>query len=284
MKTILLPIINIEEYLQIKTDPNIVLVDVRSGENGKEEYLKEHLEGAIFLDLETDLSDIKEDKSNGGRHPLPSLYQFSKQLGEWGITPDSHVIVYDNNLGAMGGARFWWMLRAVGHTKIQLLNGGFSYAQEKGLKVEQNENFPTPVEEYHCAQWRLPTVTIDEVENATKNPNKIIIDVRSRERYLGITEPIDLIAGHIPNAINIPFMENLDSEGLFLAPETLLTKYKQLYTYKTEEDLIFHCGSGVSACHSLIALAHAGLPIPSLYVGSWGEWSRNNKEIIVEQQ
>lgn len=128
-------------------------------------------------------------------------------------------------------------------------------------------------------QWLLPIALISEVENASNNPNYLIVDVRDKERFDGLTEPIDLIAGHIPGAKNIPFTENIDESGLFLKPQQLKSKYEQAFGKMRTDQIIVHCGSGVTACHTLLALDYAGIAIPNLYVGSWSEWSRNDKKI-----
>lgn len=273
------PIISLEQLFFIQnSEENLVLIDVRSGVNGLNNYNSAHIEGAIYVNLETDLSDIHEDTSNGGRHPLPPLHIFSHFLGKLGITSAIRVIVYDDSYGGNGAARFWWMLRAVGHKKVQVLDGGLKYALNHGFPMSQTPTLPVGTTDYPVTHWRLGTVTIDQVEEATTNPGKVIVDVRAEERYLGIKEPIDLVAGHIPNAINMPYFENMDEEGLFLSKELLKEKYKKIYTHHTKDEIIFHCGSGVTACHSLLAIDYVGLPIPILYVGSWSEWYKNNEE------
>jgi thiosulfate/3-mercaptopyruvate sulfurtransferase len=128
-------------------------------------------------------------------------------------------------------------------------------------------------------QWRLPTIEMNEVEAVSQNPHYLVVDVRDKERYDGITEPIDLIAGHIPGAINIPFTENLDQHGLFLQPKELKNKYEAIFGDVTGENIVVHCGSGVTACHTILALTYAEMESPKLYVGSWSEWSRNDKPI-----
>ena len=132
-------------------------------------------------------------------------------------------------------------------------------------------------ESYLIDKWMLPTIEMQAVENVAQNPDYLVIDVRSKERYDGKIEPIDLIAGHIPGAVNMPFTENLNEQGLFLDPQVLRNKYEQLFNQIKSENIIVHCGSGVTACHTLLALAYAEMDIPKLYVGSWSEWSRNDK-------
>jgi thiosulfate/3-mercaptopyruvate sulfurtransferase len=257
---------------------DFILFDVSAG--SKARYDEQHLDGAFYLDLNTDLADIK-DFAVGGRHPLPSFEHFSEVLTKYGVAKDSHVIVYDDKHGSNAAARFWWMLKSIGHQKVQVLNGGYDAAIKAGFAVSSEIPTPKAAEPYQITEWQLPLAEIDEVEVAGNSDNHAVIDVRDANRYAGLTEPIDLIAGHIPGAINIPFTENLDANGAFLAPEILKEKYsKALADYKTE-NVIVHCGSGVTACHTLLAMDYAGLEIPKLYVGSWSEWSRNNKKMIL---
>lgn len=269
------PIIEVDELMQISENQNLRIFDVRTGSNAKENYIKKHLEYSVFVDLNSDLAEI-DDPKNGGRHPLPKFEDFVKKLGTLGIDENSHVVIYDDKNGANAAARFWWMLRAVGHKKVQVLNGG--------LPVAQNQNYPlSSVEEYYpetkyisdYQDWQLPQVWIDDVKKASQDSDSMIVDVRESQRFDGIMEPIDLVAGHIPNAQNFPFIDNLDEKGLFKSPEVLRNLYSELFDNYEKSKIIFHCGSGVTACHSLLALDYAGFDIPNLYVGSWSEWSRN---------
>lgn len=269
------PIIEVDELMQISENQNLRIFDVRTGSNAKENYIKKHLEYSVFVDLNSDLAEI-DDPKNGGRHPLPKFEDFIKILGELGIDKNSHVVIYDDKNGADAAARFWWMLRAVGHKNVQVLNGG--------LPVAQNQNYPlSSVEEYYpetkyisdYQDWQLPQVWIDDVKKASQDSDSMIVDVRESQRFDGIMEPIDLVAGHIPNAQNFPFIDNLDEKGLFKSPEVLRNLYSELFDNYEKSKIIFHCGSGVTACHSLLALDYAGFDIPNLYVGSWSEWSRN---------
>ena len=269
------PIIEVDELMQISENQNLRIFDVRTGSNAKENYIKKHLEYSVFVDLNSDLAEI-DDPKNGGRHPLPKFEDFIKILGELGIDKNSHIVIYDDKNGANAAARFWWMLRAVGHKNVQVLNGG--------LPVAQNQNYPlSSVEEYYpetkyisdYQDWQLPQVWIDDVKKASQDSDSMIVDVRESQRFDGIMEPIDLVAGHIPNAHNFPFIDNLDEKGLFKSPEVLRNLYSELFDNYEKSKIIFHCGSGVTACHSLLALDYAGFDIPNLYVGSWSEWSRN---------
>ncbi|MCF8325828.1 MAG: sulfurtransferase [Leadbetterella sp.] len=274
------PIIEIDELLKIYLKSDVMIFDATNGKNAKANYETEHLESAFFVDLNTQLADIKSDFADGGRHPLPAIESFAQTLSDLGISRDKHIVIYDDNNGSNASARFWWMLKSVGHEKVQVLNGGLKQAKKNlfplSSKTEKAESISEP---YQIDHWNMPTIDLNEVESISQNPNYIVVDVRDPERYAGKVEPIDLIAGHIPGAINIPFTENLDENGLFLKPHELRNKYDTLFGQTKTENITVHCGSGVTACHTLLALAYAEMEIPKLYVGSWSEWSRNNKTI-----
>ena len=269
------PIIEVDELMQISENQNLRIFDVRTGSNAKENYNKKHLEYSVFVDLNSDLAEI-DDPKNGGRHPLPKFEDFIKILGELGIDKNSHVVIYDDKNGANAAARFWWMLRAVGHKNVQVLNGGLQFAQNQNYSLSSVEEY-YPETKYisDYQDWQLPQVWIDDVKKASQDSDSMIVDVRESQRFDGIMEPIDLVAGHIPNAHNFPFIDNLDEKGLFKSPEVLRNLYSELFDNYEKSKIIFHCGSGVTACHSLLALDYAGFDIPNLYVGSWSEWSRN---------
>ncbi len=274
------PIIEIEELLKIMDNPDLIIFDVSNGKEARANYEVEHLKRAHYIDLNSELADIKDDPSIGGRHPLPSVHKFAQILTKFGISRNSHVIAYDDKNGSNAAARLWWMLTAAGHEKVQVLNGGFNQARKHNFPMSSKVEIPVPTQElYKIETWNLPLVDMNEVEKAAQNPAYVVVDVRDKDRYDGITEPIDLIAGHIPGAINIPFTENLDENGMFRSPSELKKKFETQLSVTKSENIIVHCGSGVTACHTLLALAYAGMEIPNLYVGSWSEWSRNAKPI-----
>lgn len=276
-------IVEVSELIKIYKNPEVLIFDVSSGKNAKINYESEHLEGAIFVDLDSQLADIKEDASQGGRHSLPAIKSFSATLTKLGITKSHHLVLYDDKNGANAAARFWWMLKAAGHQKVQVLNGGFQQAKKLNFPLSSKIELPQKsLELYLIDAWILPIVDIQKVEEVSQNPDFKVIDVRDAYRYDGISEPIDLIAGHIPGAINIPFTLNLDKNGLFLSPDELRKTYENQLANISPENIIVHCGSGVTACHTLLALDYAGLKIPNLYVGSWSEWIRNNKEMATK--
>lgn len=273
------PIIQISELLQLHQSKKLVIFDVSNGKNAKQNYEEKHLEGAIFVDLNSQLADFNKDVSNGGRHPFPKLEFFLETVANLGISDKSHVILYDDKNGSNAAARFWWMLKSIGHQNVQVLNGGIQEAEKNHFPLSSKMELTSKAEPYKVDNWRLNIATIDEVEQASKSKNHLVIDVRDADRFYGKTEPIDLIAGHIPGAINVPFAENLDENGLFLEPNLLKKKYEKLFGTIETENIIVHCGSGVTACHSLLAMDYAGLKVPKLYVGSWSEWSSNDKPI-----
>lgn len=270
------PLIEPEALMNIHQSENFILIDARTGIDAHTKYLHAHLKAAGFVGLETQLADIKMDVANGGRHPLPDPQKFAKLVGGLGIHTDSHVVVYDDKNGANAAARFWWMLRSIGHNKIQVLNGGYDAAIRAGFPTSSGEEPVIKKDSYNAHKWLLPTITIEEVEKAAGDNSFIVIDVREKMRYDGEHEPIDLIAGHIPGAINIPFTNNLNENGLFLSSAELREKYIKALQGVSPENVIVHCGSGVTACHTILAMYSAGLTIPVLYTGSWSEWSRNN--------
>ena len=282
MEKYLSPIIKPDALMVLKQTTDIALIDVRTGENALTLYENAHLQGALFVDLERQLAEKGDNAANGGRHPLPSVDQFTSVLTQLGIETNSHVIVYDDKNGANAAARFWWMLRAIGHQKVQVIDGGMQAAVKAGFSTSDKKEVVWPKTPYKTDAWVLPLVDLETVEKTTHDENSLIIDVRDKARYEGRVEPIDLIAGHIPNAVNVPFSENLDADGFYLDPSVLKAKYEAIFGNKASNQVIVHCGSGVTACHTLLAVAYAGMEMPNLYMGSWSEWSRNDLPIATE--
>ncbi|WP_159472636.1 sulfurtransferase [Chryseobacterium sp. 18068] len=275
------PIISPKQLKELSAE-KLIILDVRTGKDSYQNYLNKHLKEARFVDLDKDLAEIVEDAAYGGRHPLPKIQKFSETVSHLGISEDSHVIIYDDKNGANAAARAWWMLKSFGLENVQVLDGGIQAAEKEGLEFSSGKETFEKSEIITKEHWLLPVSSLEDVENELINESAIVIDVRDSYRYKGESEPIDLVAGHIPGAINFPFSENLDKNGNFLKPEILKEKYQKLLENKPEK-LIIHCGSGVTACHTILALAYAGFEIPNLYVGSWSEWSRREgKEIVKE--
>ncbi len=241
-------------------------------------YEAGHLPGAIHVSTEAHLSRASEegfDPAKGGRHPLPDLKAFCAQVGRWGIEPDSWVVVYDGQGGANAAARCWWMLRSLGHEKLQVLDGGLAALQEAGVELVTEEPTPTAVAAYPATYWRLTTVDIDVVGKLAHHGEWKVIDVRAGVRYRGEQETLDPVAGHIPGAVNLPYEQNLDHRGRFKPKEELRQLYEDLLEDTRLDHTVLSCGSGVTACHTLLGFVHAGLGDAVLYVGSWSEWCRS---------
>lgn len=283
MSNTLSPLIHPEELVKLQESSAIILVDARAGINAEENYTKEHLKGARYADLNKDLATVESDPAQGGRHPLPSFEKFSEVLSKLGIQPSSHVVIYDDKNGSNAAARFWWMLRAIDHEKVQVVNGGLQAAIKAGFPVSSEIEIFEPAEKYPVSALNLDLADIEAVEKARNNNENRVIDVRDKNRFDGLTEPLDLIAGHIPGAINVPFSENLDENGFYHSAEILHQKYSQILGDVKPENTILHCGSGVTACHTLLAMDYAGIRIPKLYVGSWSEWSRNDRPMATKE-
>lgn len=280
MQTSHSPLISPDQAIRKVGESGIVIVDARGGVDAKQRYLAGHIAGAVMVSLETDLSEIGDDAARGGRHPLPDPKVFGITLAKVGITPSTEVLVYDDRGGANAAARFWWMMRAAGHQKVQVVDGGLAAMLEAGISLSkdsppaQKEGAPYPF-----STWQLPLADLSDVDYLRSRKEAVVIDVREAYRYCGESEPIDLVAGHIPGAINIPYLNNLEATGKFRSPGELAEMYGASIGNKASSDVVVHCGSGVTACHTLLALDAAGLPLPRLYIGSWSEWSRNDKPI-----
>ncbi|ASU35954.1 sulfurtransferase [Mucilaginibacter xinganensis] len=255
---------------------NTILIDSRGGQDSYQRYLAGHLKNAIYADLDQHLAAKVTNASIGGRHPLPDVEAFAALLAAWGITPESRIIIYDDKSGAFSAARLWWMLRAIGHQQVQVLNGGLQAAIKANVVLSTGAHTPVPVKAYHTHGYYAGTVDIEEAGAAAQDENRLVIDVRETPRYLGQTEPIDQIAGHIPGAVNLPYVLNLDGNGKYLPAEILRSMYLDAIGDVAQDEVIVHCGSGVTACHTLLGMAYAGITEPKLYVGSWSEWSRRD--------
>lgn len=271
------PLISVEDLLkQLASAPaTIRLVDCRAQlqapDWGREQYLAGHLPDAVFADLERDLSGhIIAGKT--GRHPLPAPAELAAFFGKIGIGPQTQVVAYDD-AGGVYASHLWWLLRWLGHEHCALLNGGLPAWKAAGQTLQRGDVTVSPQQFIGVLQTGL-TVQADELLRT--DPQRVLFDVRSAARYAGKEEPIDPIAGHIPTAINLPFAGNLDSHGNFLPAAQLRARYADVGTHA-----VAYCGSGVSACHSIFAMAVAGLPPAKLYPGSWSEWITDPTRPIV---
>jgi thiosulfate/3-mercaptopyruvate sulfurtransferase len=216
-----------------------------------------------------------------GRHPLPDPGLLANKLGLWGVDHDKQVVVYDDSFGSMA-VRLWWLLRWLGHDAVALLDGGFPAWQRQGRELSAEIPVIRPAE-FHPAPDNSLWVDSGAVLGALQQ-ERLIIDARPEERFSGLFEPLDKVAGHIPGSLNAPFEDNLDMRGNFLKAEELRAQYESLLHGTPSREVIHMCGSGVTACHNLLALEIAGLPGGKLYVGSWSEWITDPSRPIVQRK
>jgi thiosulfate/3-mercaptopyruvate sulfurtransferase len=205
-----------------------------------------------------------------GRHPLPPVEQIARTLGQWGIDARTQVVVYDDFSGVYAG-RLWWMLRWLGHDAAAVLDGDFRRWQQEGRPLRAGVESRPPRTFVPHVRHEL-VVTAEEIETRLGDPDLRLYDARGADRYRGENETIDPVGGHIPGARSAPYAGNLDAEGRMLPPEALRARFAQLLEGAPAAEAIFYCGSGVSVAHDAIALEHAGLGLPRVYVGSWSDW------------
>jgi thiosulfate/3-mercaptopyruvate sulfurtransferase len=242
--------------------------DIGDSSYGIEAYNEGHIENSIFIDIDHDLAS--EKTSDSGRHPLPDPRLFSEKLSQWGMSNNKQAVVYDDAGGAFAG-RMWWILKWLGHSNVAVLDGALGAWMSIGGKLTSKPTIferavfePNPNDNMY--------VSIKDVEDAQYKMNKLIIDARSRERYLGIKDPVDPIAGHIPGAVSHPLGMNLDKNGHFKSPEELRHNFNKIIGDTVSSDIISMCGSGITACHNILALEICGIKDVTLFVGSWSEW------------
>lgn len=266
-------IISAQDLEKELENPSLAVLDCRfylqQPDQGFQEYLQGHIPGAVYVHLNRDLSGpVIPGKT--GRHPLPDSQDFSELLSRWGIDGSTQVVAYDSLHGAMA-ARLWWMLRWLGHDRAAVLDGDWrawvkaGYPVEGGEAVRQPRTFQ-PVEH---SEYLVGSEFVDQVR---EDEDYLVLDARSPDRYWGLEETIDRIAGHIPGAVTAPYALNLDEDGFFLPREALRERYEDLLNGLPPEQVIVYCGSGVTSVHNLIAMVAAGFAMPRLYPGSWSEW------------
>lgn len=267
-------ILSAAELAELATD-NCLIFDCRhdlfAPEYGRQSYLAGHVPGAYFLHLDEDLSgEIIPGKT--GRHPLPEMGAFAGFISAYGLKETTQVVCYDDKGGGIA-ARLWWMLRALGHEAVAVLDGGFQSWVNGGYELETGENeVPmgiTMVAPHLAPQTIFRTCDRAQTDVLRNDPTQRLIDSRTAPRYRGEEEPIDPVAGHIPGAINLPWPENL-RDGKFKPREELKIRFAELVSEADRN--VFYCGSGVTACHNILAYTHAFGKMPALYPGSWSEW------------
>jgi len=250
--------------------PDLAIVDCRfslvNPGAGELAYQTSHLPGAVFAHLDRDLSDHR--KHGQGRHPWPDAADFTARLGEWGITPQHQVIAYDDGEGAYA-ARLWFLMRALGHEKVAVLDGGWARWTALGMPVDSR--VPAPIHGRYPGEFdRSRLLDAEQVRTALESGD-VLLDARAADRFRGENEHLDRIAGHVPGARNRPYADNLDG-GRFKTPMQLAEEFRGLISGTTPDHVMVMCGSGVTACHHLLAMERAGLRGARLFTGSWSGW------------
>ena len=256
-------------------DPGWLVLDCRfelaDPGAGERAWAGSHVPGALYAHLDRDLSGPVTPHT--GRHPLPPPDMFVATLSRWGVTPDTQVVAYDASAG-MFAARLWWMLRWAGHDRVAVLDGGLPAWLGAGGRLDPSVQQRQAVD--FQPRWRhAMALTTAEVAAALDDAGQLLVDARGPERFEGRVEPIDPVAGHVPGAVNHPCTWNLGPDGRFQPPAALRERWAQTLGTRAPAAVTCMCGSGVSACHDLLALEHAGLPGARLYPGSWSEWVRD---------
>ena len=243
---------------------------------GETEFARAHLPGALYLHLDRDLSS--QVAASSGRHPLPDPDRFASRLAALGAGPGIQIVAYDQGNAAYA-ARLWWLARWIGLRDVAVLDGGIAAWRAAGLPLESAVRTPKPKQltvSLAVDAW----VSSETVDDLRVRPGNLLIDARGAERFAGRNETLDPMAGHVPGARNRPFLDNLGADGRFLPAETLRQRFGTLLGSVPPSALISMCGSGVTACHNLLALEHAGLSGARLYAGSWSEWIRDPRRPI----
>ncbi len=240
---------------------------------GEQQYRQGHIPGAFYAHLDKHLSSKITPES--GRHPLPDFKTLLAQLKQWGIDQQSRVVAYDDAAGGHAyAARLWWLLRTVGITDVAVLNGGIEAWQATGLSLESGQAEPVPTH-FKALPDRNTWRDTAYIQEHLAKRECVVIDARAKERFDGLVEPIDPIAGHIPGSVNMPVSNNMDAQGYLLPAEALRGNYLKVMGEAAPEQVIHSCGSGVFACLGVLAMEIAGLSGSKIYPGSWSEWIRD---------
>lgn len=273
-------LVNATELNALLGRDDVLVVDCRfdlaDAQRGHRDYAAAHIPGAVYADLDRDLSDLS--KPGLGRHPLPDARAFSAALGRWGWTPQTQVVAYDDAAGALAAARLWWMLRVVGHRDVAVLDGGMAAWRDAGLPLAAAASSPTatPVSAAYDDRQIVYSGELEQMRQSI-----FLLDARAAPRFRGEVEPIDPVAGHVPGAHNRPFSENLQA-GRFKAADELRDEFSRLLGQAPAHSVVHMCGSGVTACHNLLAMEHAGLPGSRVYAPSWSGWIADRRRPVAQ--
>lgn len=269
-------LIEVDELVALIAADAVTLIDCRSDlmnpQWGAEAFAQAHIPGARFADLNTELSSPDpQRRAVEGRHPLPLAADFAQALAHWGVEPTTQVVVYDQQQG-MYAARLWWLLRASGHRAVAVLNGGLAAWTAKELPLASGAagHSATPVAA--CRLDQQAQLDTPQLQAGLAQDSVLLVDARAAPRFEGREEPIDPVAGHIPGAINRPYTENLQADGRFKSAAQLRQEWSGVLAALPGAQLVHSCGSGVTACHNLLAFTHAGLGQSALYAPSWSGW------------
>ena len=243
---------------------------------GEAAYRAGHIPGAVYAHLDRDLSSPITPAT--GRHPLPDPERFAATLSAWGVSPTTQIVAYDADNG-MYASRLWWLARWVGHRAVAVLDGGFKAWNAERLPTDSEIPARSPTH-FTARPDRELWLNAQQVQERVQQADWRLLDARAPERFAGKVEPLDTAAGHVPGARNHPFATNLAADGRFGAPEELRRRYEQSQAGVSDDHTIVMCGSGVTACHLLLAMEHAGKPGARLYAGSWSEWIRDPRRPI----
>ena len=266
-------LISVEELSAMFGTDDVLIVDCRkelgAPQSGRIAFAESHIPGAIYADLDGDLSDLS--RHGLGRHPLPDESAFSNLLSRWGWTLDRPLVAYDDAGGSLAAARLWWMLQLVGAQSASVLDGGWSAWKSSGLAVESSQQVPAGAAisvHYDSAQL----VSYDALQAGLVDASICLLDARGAPRYRGEVEPLDRVPGHVPGARNRPFSDNLEANGRLKHPARLADEYRAIIGERPAESVVHMCGSGVTACHNLLAMEVAGLHGSRLFAPSWSGW------------
>lgn len=279
-------LVSVEALAAQAGNPQLRLFDARAvaaitpdGPNPALLYAAAHLPGAQYADLNRDLSDL--GKAGLGRHPLPDSQTFTRKLGAWGVAPEHQVVVYDAADGSMAAARMWWLLKLLGHENVAVLDGGLAAWQAAGLPLTEAVPAFAETEPYPAHFDEARIVSAEEVLGRVGEDSGWLVDARAPERYRGEVEPIDPVAGHVPGALNRPFGLNLHG-GRFKPASELHAELSGLIGMQSPQDIVLMCGSGVTACHLLLAFEHAGLHGARVFAGSWSGWISDRSRPVAQ--
>ena len=243
--------------------------DLRNEGWGREQYRAAHIPGAVYASLSRDLA--APPTGSNGRHPIPCLEDMEATFRRLGISEGTQVVMYDQDTG-MFASRMWWMLRYAGHDAAAVLDGGWARWLREGRRVRGGDE-DRPAGVFTARRRKELRSPLEQVQATMNDPSFLLLDARAPERFEGKSEPLDRVPGHIPGAANYFYKRNVTEEGLMLPADVLRRQFEEVLAGRAPEQVVMYCGSGVSACHNLLAMEHAGLGGSKLYPGSWSEWS-----------